>query len=81
MPRLGVLPALLLAWALALAGLPRDATVDDLPPADELRPENHSPLDGTREKSVKTHGPAHAAHHPVQEVSADTPTAFEDQWL
>ena len=31
---------------------------------DELRPENHSPLGATRfEKSVKTHGPAHAAHH------------------
>ena len=39
MPRLGVLPALLLAWTLARAGLPRDATVEDLPPADELRPE------------------------------------------
>ena len=39
MPRRGVLPALLLAWALALAGLPGDATVGDLPPADELRPE------------------------------------------
>ena len=41
MPRLSVLPALLLAWAVARAGLPRDATVEDLPPADELvkRPE------------------------------------------
>ena len=48
---------------------------------DELRPENHSPLSAPPEKSAKTHGPAHAAHHPVQEVSADTPTAFEDQWL
>ena len=48
---------------------------------DELRPENHSPLGATRfEKSVKTHGPAHA-HHPVQEASVDTPTAFEGEWL
>ena len=48
---------------------------------DELRPEKHSPLGATRfEKSVKTHGPAHA-NHPAQEVSVDTPTAFEDQWL
>ena len=41
MPRLGVLPALLLAWTVARAGLPRDATLADLPPADELaaRPE------------------------------------------
>ena len=41
MPRLSVLPALLLAWTVARAGLPQDATVADLPPADELaaRPE------------------------------------------
>ena len=41
MPRLSVLPALLLAWTVARAGLPQDATVGDLPPADELaaRPE------------------------------------------
>ena len=41
MPRLSVLPALLLAWTVARAGLPQDGTVADLPPADELaaRPE------------------------------------------
>ena len=38
MPRLGVLPALLLAWTVARAGLPRDATPAELPPADELVP-------------------------------------------
>ena len=50
MPRLGVLPALLLAWALALAGLPGDATVDDLPPADDLVPKKPASVTVTRRR-------------------------------
>ena len=39
MRRFICVPALLLAWTLAVARLPKDAGPAELPPADELRPE------------------------------------------